>query len=43
MVALSLIGCTEESTKQPQERYFSEWPENGTFWEVLVEQGWVND
>ncbi len=32
-----------DNLKKPTTRYFSEWPENGTFWEVQIEQGWIND
>ena len=44
---LLLAGCKEPKPKAwPPAAVpytFEQWPENGTFWEVLYVQGWVND
>lgn len=46
LLLLLLAGCKEPVKPWPTASVpytFEQWPENGTFWEVLVAQGWVND
>lgn len=46
ILSLLLSACESKPQVISQvqtEYYFSQWPENGTFWEVQVEQGWIND